>query len=156
MLFRSPVREQQLAAITRDHDQSRANYESLLNKKMQSEMATNLEKRQEGEQFRIIDPPNFPQRPYWPNRFKFSLVGLVFGMMLALGITTWVEITNNRVYSQNDLENVTPIPILIAIPILATAREQERQLRSHRLELTAAGFLVAAVSAMTLFSYYRG
>ena len=152
----TPVREQQLAAITRDHDQSRANYESLLNKKMQSEMATNLEKRQEGEQFRIIDPPNFPQRPYWPNRFKFSLVGLVFGMMLALGITTWVEITDDRVYSQSDLESVTPVPILIAIPILATAREQERQLRSHRLELTAAGFLVAAVSAMTLFSYYRG
>ena len=77
-------------------------------------------------------------------------------MMLALGITMWVEITDDRVYSQSDLESVTPVPILIAIPMLATAREQERQLRSHRLELTAAGFLVAAVSAMTLFSYYRG
>jgi len=152
----TPVREQQLAAITRDHDQSRTNYESLLNKKMQSEMATNLEKRQEGEQFRIIDPPNFPQKPYWPNRFKFSLIGLAFGMVLALGITTWVESADERIYSQRDLESVTPVPILIAVPLLATTREQERQLRSRRWELAAASFLVAAVSAMTLFSYYRG
>ena len=152
----TPVREQQLAAITRDHDQSRANYESLLNKKMQSEMATSLEKRQEGEQFRIIDPPNFPQKPYWPNRFKFSLIGLAFGMLLAVGIATWVETIDERIYSQKDLESVTPVPILIAIPLLATASEQGRQLRYRRLQLTAAGLLMAMVSAMTLFSYYKG
>jgi polysaccharide biosynthesis transport protein len=152
----TPVREQQLAAITRDHDQSRANYESLLNKKMQSEMATSLEKRQEGEQFRIIDPPNFPQKPYWPNRFKFSLMALAFGMLLALGLATWVETIDERIYSQKDLESVTPVPILIGIPLLATISEQERKLRSRRLQLTAAGFLMAMVSAMTLFTYYKG
>src|SRR5581483_8604273 len=62
----APAREQELAAITRDHEQSRAYYESLLAKKNQSEMATNLEKRQQGEQFRMIDPPSFPQQPYFP------------------------------------------------------------------------------------------
>ena len=152
----TPVREQQLAAITRDHDQSRANYESLLNKKMQSEMATNLEKRQEGEQFRIIDPPNFPQKPYWPNRFKFSLIGLAVGMMFALGITTLIEMTDERIYSQADLESVTPSPILVAIPLLATAVEQQRNFRYRRLELTAAFLLMVIIPAMTLFSYYKG
>ena len=87
----TPVREQQVAAITRDYDQSRTNYESLLNKKMQSEMATNLEKRHEGQQFRIIDAPNFPEKPYSPDRFKFSLLGLVFGIALGIGVTAFVE-----------------------------------------------------------------
>src|SRR5262249_51812005 len=67
----TPVREQQLAGLTRNYEQSRRNYEQLLAKRDQSEMATDLEKRQEGEQFRILDPPNLPQKPYSPNRLRF-------------------------------------------------------------------------------------
>ena len=59
----TPVREQQLAGLTRDYEQSRRNYEQLMAKRDQSAMATNLEKRQEGEQFRVLDPPNLPQKP---------------------------------------------------------------------------------------------
>jgi uncharacterized protein involved in exopolysaccharide biosynthesis len=151
----TPVREQQLAAITRDHAQSRTNYESLLNKKMQSEMATSLEKRQEGEQFRIIDPPNFPQKPYFPDRFKFSLLGLAFGVVLALAITALLEMTDERVNSEEDLLSVTPVPILVTIPLLQTAGEQEKQCWHRRLQLAAAVLLIAAIPAITLLSYYK-
>jgi len=152
----TPVREQQLSAITRDHEQSRTNYESLLNKKMQSEMATNLEKRQEGEQFRIIDPPNFPQKPYSPDRFRFSLLGLVIGMFLGLGTTALVELMDQQIHSEEDLLSVTPVPILIAIPLLQTAAEQQKQCWYQRLQLAAALLLVAAIPAVTLISYYKG
>ena len=50
----APLREQQLTDLTRDYDQSRKNYEGLLAKRDQSEMATNLEKRQQGQQFRHL------------------------------------------------------------------------------------------------------
>jgi len=152
----TPVREQQLAAITRDHEQSRTNYESLLNKKMQSEMATNLEKRQEGEQFRIIDPPNLPQKPYSPNLFKFSLLGLIAGIVLSVGMTTFVEMTDERVNSEEDLLSVTPVPVLIAIPLLQTPAEQERRAWHSRLQTAAAALLVAAIPAITALAYYRG
>jgi capsular polysaccharide biosynthesis protein len=152
----TPVREQQLAAITRDHAQSRANYESLLNKKMQSEMATSLEKRQEGEQFRIIDPPNLPQKPYFPDRFKFSLLGLAAGVALALGITAMLEMTDERVNSEEDLLSVTPLPILVAIPVLQTVAERQKQAWHRRLQLAAALLLIAAIPAITLLSYYKG
>jgi len=152
----TPVREQQLSAITRDHDQSRANYESLLNKKMQSEMATNLEKRQEGEQFRIIDPPNFPEKPYFPDRFKFSLLGLMFGIVLAFGATFLVEVMDEQIHSEEDLLSVTPVPILIAIPLLQSPAEQQRQGVYHRLQLAAVLLLAAAIPAVTLLSYYKG
>jgi polysaccharide chain length determinant protein (PEP-CTERM system associated) len=152
----TPVREQQLAAITRDHEQSRTNYESLLNKKMQSEMATNLEKRQEGEQFRIIDPPNFPQKPYSPNRLKFSLLGLIAGIVLSLGLTTLIEMTDERVNSEEDLLSVTPLPMLTAIPLLQTPAEQERRAWHFRLQMTAAALLITAIPAITALVYYRG
>lgn len=152
----TPVREQQLAAITRDHEQSRTNYESLLNKKMQSQMATNLEKRQQGEQFRIIDPPNFPQKPYFPDRFKFSLLGLMAGLALALGLTAAVELNDNRIHSEEDLLNVTPVPILVSIPELQTPGQQEKQLWHHRLEAATALLLMALIPAITLATYYKG
>ena len=152
----TPVREQQLAAITRDHEQSRTNYESLLNKKMQSQMATNLEKRQQGEQFRIIDPPNFPQKPYFPDRFKFSLLGLMAGLALALGLTAAIEVTDNRIYSEEDLLSVTPAPILVAIPELQTANEQHKQTWHYRLQMATGLLLMAAIPAITLFAYYKG
>ena len=152
----TPVREQQLAAITRDHEQSRTNYESLLNKKMQSEMATNLEKRQEGEQFRIIDPPNFPQRPYYPDRFKFSLFGLIAGIVLAAGIAGFVEMNDPCINSEEDLLTVTPIPILVAIPALQSAADQRQTVWYQRLQLATALLLIAAIPIITLIAYYRG
>jgi len=152
----TPVREQQLAAITRDHEQSRTNYESLLNKKMQSEMATNLEKRQEGEQFRIIDPPNLPEKPYSPNRLKFSLLGLIAGIVLSSGLTALIEMTDARVNTEDDLLTVTPVPILVAIPLLQTPDELEKHNWHARLQLAVAFLLITAIPAITLLAYYRG
>src|SRR5581483_8710397 len=54
----TPVREQQLSDILRGYDQSKRHYDDLLSKKTQSELATNLERRQQGERFNIIDPPS--------------------------------------------------------------------------------------------------
>ena len=152
----TPVREQQLAAITRDHEQSRTNYESLLNKKMQSEMATNLEKRQEGEQFRIIDPANFPQKPYFPDRLKFSLLGLILGTGIGAGVTVLVEAMDEQIHSGEDLLTITPVPILVSIPLLQTAEEQSRACWHQRLQTGAALLIFAVIPVVTVLSYYKG
>lgn len=152
----TPVREQQVAALTRDYEQSRTNYESLLNKKMQSEMATSLEKRHEGQQFRIIDAPNFPEKPYSPDRLKFSLLGLVFGIALGLGVTALVEMMDERIYSEQDVLSVTPVPVLSAIPQLQSAVEQQRQQWFLWLQIAAALLLIASMPVVTLLAYYKG
>src|SRR5436309_3369918 len=54
----TPVREQQLTSMQRDYDVIRQSYGDLLKKEKESQLATNLEKRQEGQQFRLDDPPN--------------------------------------------------------------------------------------------------
>jgi len=146
-----PIREQQLAAIARDHDQSRANYESLLTKKLQSEMATDLEKRRQGELFRIIDPPNLPQKPYWPNPLQLSLLGLATGAVLGLGITVLMEMVDQRIYRREDLRDLVPAPVLVGIPPLWTAGEQRKQSWHRRLETVAATVLVSMIPVLTLF-----
>ena len=75
-LNQEPVREQQLADLTRGYDQSKATYDELLKKKNESAMATSMELLQQGERFRMIDPPSLPIKPSFPNRLKFCGIGL--------------------------------------------------------------------------------
>ena len=65
-LNQEPVREQQLSDLTRGYEQSKANYDELLKKKNESAMATSMELLQQGERFRIIDPPSLPLKPDFP------------------------------------------------------------------------------------------
>jgi len=155
-LNQAPLREQQLAGITRDYEQSRTYYESLLAKKLQSEMATNLEKRQQGEQFRMIDPPNLPQKPYWPNRPLFSVAGVGGGVILALGLIMLLEIKNPRIFREEELREIDGINIMVSIPALSTETERRSTFRRHLLEGAATAVVLAVISAGTLVTYYKG
>lgn len=86
-LNQEPITEQGLANLNRGYDQSKADYDDLLKKKNQSEMATSMETMQQGERFTMLDPPSLPTKPDFPNRLKFCGmglgVGLAFGVLLA-------------------------------------------------------------------------
>jgi len=117
-LNQTPVREQQVADLSRDYEQSKANYESLLAKKNQSELATNLEKRQETEHFRILDPPSLPTKPYSPNRFKLACIGLAAGLVLGAASVAVAELTDDRIYSEKEMKKLLPADVLTEIPRL--------------------------------------
>lgn len=86
---RLPLREQEMAALTRDYEISKTNYRSLLEKKIAAEMASDLERRQKAEKFTILDPARVPEKPAKPNRpvlYAASMLGsLVLGIALAIG-----------------------------------------------------------------------
>src|ERR1700686_2497764 len=127
----TPLREQHLSEVTRNYDNTRQNYQSMLQKKHQSELSTNLEKRQQGEQFRIIDPPNLPTKHYWPNRLQLSLFGLAAGVVLGIASAAMVESADDRIHQERDLSDVSRLPVLGIVPPLHTLSElQERKWRT--------------------------
>lgn len=152
----TPMREQQLNALTRDYDQQKKNYDSLLEKRLQSETATDLEKRQQGEQFRMIDPPSLPQKPYSPNRLALCLAGIVAGLALAAGLAFGLEWLDPKVNSKQELALVLSAPILANIPNLMTPEEQRSSRRRLVLEGLAAALLLMVVPAVTAITYLRG
>lgn len=152
----TPMREQQLNALTRDYDQQKKNYDSLLEKRLQSETATDLEKRQQGEQFRMIDPPSLPQKPYSPNRLLLCLAGIVAGLALAAGLAFGLEWLDPKVNSKQELALVLPVPILANIPNLMTPEEQRLSRRRLIVEGLAAAMLLMIVPAVTAITYLRG
>ena len=155
-LNQTPLREQQLADLTRDYEQSKTNYESLLAKKNQSELATNLEKRQEGEHFQILDPPSLPTKPFSPNHFKLAYIGLFAGFVLgAAGVAT-KELTDDRIYSEKELKKLLPANVLSEIPPLVTPEQDKRQrLRAWR-DLLGVSAVFLSILAGVAVSYFRG
>jgi len=151
----TPAREQQAAAVTRDYDQSRTYYETLLGKKLQSEMATNLEERKQGEQFRMIDPPSLPQSPYWPNRLACSLGGLALGLALGLAIATMLDLLSPRLTQESELAEFVGSGYILALPSLATELELRRAHKRHIVESVMAGLLAVIIPAVTLLAHFR-
>jgi uncharacterized protein involved in exopolysaccharide biosynthesis len=122
-----PKREQELILITRDYDLLKSNYRSLMDKKIQSQMAENLERKQQGEQFKILDPARMPEKPFKPDRDKILLVGAVLGLAAGLGLTWFRENLDQSFHSEADLEAHLGLPILAVIPNL---KEEDKAIKT--------------------------
>jgi polysaccharide chain length determinant protein (PEP-CTERM system associated) len=152
----TPETEQELADISRGYEESKANYNSLLQKQNLSQLATSLEQRQQGEQFRIIDPPSLPEKPSSPNHFRVSLIGLALGAGIGLGLVVLLELANARVWHEKELEGLVPGRILVGIPHLSTGREDSLRPLFRWLQVGAALAMTLAIAAGNLYSFYKG
>lgn len=114
----SPAIEQQFKELTRDYQTALDFYNDLLRKRDQSAMATDLERRQEGEQFRVLDPANLPDNPSFPNRPLFALGGFGGGLALGLGIAFLLEMKDTSLRTERDVEFALRLPVLALIPAI--------------------------------------
>jgi polysaccharide chain length determinant protein (PEP-CTERM system associated) len=114
----SPSIEEQYKELTRDYNTALDFYNDLLKKQTQSEMATDLEKRQEGEQFRVVDPANLPVQPSYPDRANFVMYGLIAGAAIGAGLTALLEFRDRSLTTGRDVEALLRMPVLAVLPDL--------------------------------------
>jgi succinoglycan biosynthesis transport protein ExoP len=152
----TPETEQELAIVFRGFDEAKANYNSLLQKQTQSQLATSLGQQQQGQQFHIIDPPKLPDKPSAPNRFMISLFGLALGTALGLGMTTFLELTDVRFRKEKDLEGILPARMLVGIPHLSTPQEDHSRRIAGYMEWGVAALVVLLMFTGNLYTYYNG
>lgn len=155
-LNQTPETEQQLADISRGYDESKANYDSLLQKQNQSQLATSLEQRQQGEQFQLLDPPSLPDKPSAPNHLLISIAGLVMGVAVGCGLAAFFEFTNVRIRKEKDLKDAVPARILVAIPHLNDPREHQFARLRWWTELGAAVTMLIVIAIGNLYAFYKG
>jgi polysaccharide chain length determinant protein (PEP-CTERM system associated) len=152
----TPVREQQLADLNRDHEQIKSYYNQLLDRKNQAGLAQKVNREQQGDSFTMQDPPSRPTKPYSPNRFKLSLIGLFVGFSVGVVVAGGAEFLDDRVYDEETFKKLVPAEVLVEIPTLRTA-DEERELQSKFVySLCALGLIGLVVLAGTAISFLRG
>jgi protein tyrosine kinase modulator len=112
----SPSIEEQYKELTRGYQTALESYNDLERKRFNSAMATDLEREQEGEQFRVLDPANLPDKPSFPDRVKFTLGGFGGGFALGLGLALLLEMRDSTVRTERDVEMILRLPVLCILP----------------------------------------
>jgi polysaccharide chain length determinant protein (PEP-CTERM system associated) len=154
----TPKREQELLLLKRDYDNIKSTYSSVLNRKLEADMSLNMEKKQKGEQFRILDPPRMAEKPISPNLKMILMACIAGGLGIGCGIIFLCEFFDNSVRKPEALQARLSLPVLMVMP----AMEHMRTRRSRVLGwlnhgLSAAGALaclglLACLTAVTVFN----
>jgi polysaccharide biosynthesis transport protein len=150
-----PGTEQALADLTRGYDQSKANYDDLLKKKDESEMATSMEQLQQGERFTILDPPSFPAKPDFPNRLKFCGIGLAVGMALGLLVAGTFEFMDDRLHSESEIKALLPMAVISEVPEVASPLDDNIAKKRMALGWATTALVFVSILAGSVFTYFH-
>jgi polysaccharide chain length determinant protein (PEP-CTERM system associated) len=148
-----PVRDQELAEIQRDYELFKKNYDELLAKQLESQLTINLEERQQGRQFRVVDPPTLPVMPSSPERLKLSFNGVAAGLLLGLALAFYRNSSDSSFYSEKDLSDSFSAPLVLSVPLLLTPAEERTRRWGTKLEWLASGVLMLSVCAAELYIF---
>jgi polysaccharide biosynthesis transport protein len=148
-----PATEQQLEELNRGYDQSKANYDDLLKKKDESEMATNMEQMQQGQRFTVLDPPSLPSRPDFPNRLKFCGMGLGVGFALGVLVAGGFEFMDDRMHSEKEIKALLPIAVISEVPEVVSPRDLQKTKRGIAIGWATTAIVLVAIMAGSVLSY---
>jgi polysaccharide chain length determinant protein (PEP-CTERM system associated) len=151
-----PVRQQQITELVRDYEISKAHYSQLLDKQLSAETATQLEIRQKGEKFKILDPAQPAERPSKPNRKLLDAAGALGGLVLGLVLALSTEFLGMSITAPEQVTEASGLAVLEVIPLIETHIGRRRHKRQMLLA-TVSGALFAVLACCAVFFYrYRG
>jgi succinoglycan biosynthesis transport protein ExoP len=114
----TPGHEQQFAALTHDLNVLEDDYNKLLDKKLEARISQNLEEREEGERFQVLDPANLPLAPEAPDRRALMIGGSLFSLALAMGLPFAFYFTDSSFKDPDEIRRELKVPVAATIPEL--------------------------------------
>jgi len=148
----TPIRTIELKKITRNYDITLRKFQELLSKEFDSQLSENMELKQKGEQFQVVDPANLPEGPVAPNRLRIILIGLLLALAGAVGAAFLIENLDTSIKGNEDLDSFTDLPLLAVLPVVPS-RGTILELRQARIMLLlySAGALALGMFLIRLF-----
>lgn len=153
LLSKEPAVSQQLADLTRGYEQSQANYNDLLKKESDSQMATSMEQMQEGERFTMLDPPSLPLRPDFPNRLKMCGAGLGAGLGLGVLVVGLLEFFDDRLHTNKQITALIPVAVISEIPQITDPADVKREKWKAVQGWATAAVVLLVILSGSAFSY---
>lgn len=152
----TPKREQELLSLQRDYDNIRSAYHSLLGRQLEAQIAVNMEKKQKGEQFRIIDPPRVQQKPVQPNIKKLVMSVLAAGLGVGCGIVVLLEFFMQTFRGAQALESYTSIPVIATIPTIQGTRGLMKIILGRIVPITSGVMTISLLGYFLGLAYIKG
>lgn len=147
-----PSRESELTELMRDYETTNSLYQNMLAKKQSANVVANLERREIGEQFKVLDPARRPERPFSPNRPFYAAVGAAAGLGLGLGLVALLEFRDRSFRSETDVLTALQLPVLVSIPRMRGSVERGQRWRRRLISATALTALLA-VAGFAIFRF---
>lgn len=149
----TPKREQELQSLQRDYSNIRDIYNSLLDRQLESELAVNMEKKQKGEQFRILDHARLPEKPFSPDIEKLFLLSIAIGLAFGGGIIFLLEFLDTTIKRPEQIETEFGMPLLASIPTLNKPGKNIKKKIDWILFILFTFYAAAVFSAFTVVNY---
>ena len=153
-LAATPAVAEQLDALNRQYEQLYTSYQDFSARLQQAGVQADLERRQLGEKFRILESAEIAPEPSSPNRLLLLSLGTILGLALGAGTGLLAEMADSSLHTTNELQSALGIPVLISVPRIML--ESDRVARSQRIlrETLAAVGVVVFVLAGGMTTYY--
>lgn len=151
-----PVREAEWSALTRDYEQLQTHYQELVRRNLQAESAQSLEKRQQGSQFKIIDPARLPIKPFKPNFIVIMFGAIVLSIGASGALAIGIDVLSTSFRDPQELESFMDLPIVSVIPLVKSQKELRREKTMHVIWWFCLVVLFVAILISTAYLWHLG
>jgi uncharacterized protein involved in exopolysaccharide biosynthesis len=117
----SPDIEDQYKQLTRDNETAHKIYDDLLSNKNAADVQAEMERAQQGEQMKLLEPASLPGSPSFPVRWMFAAGGLGAGLAIGLAVAFWLELRDKSLCSEADVVAALELPMLVFLPDVASS-----------------------------------
>jgi uncharacterized protein involved in exopolysaccharide biosynthesis len=151
----APMRDSEMIELTRDYNTLQEFYTDLLGKREDSKIAANLERRQIGEQFKLLDPARVPERPFSPNRQVLNMTGMGGGLALGVMLIALLEYRDKSFKTDMEVMQVLSLPVLAVVPHMQSPSERKWAFRRRLALNVACGTAVTVCLAVVVYTFIR-
>ena len=138
----TPKREQELLSLKRDYANIKGTYDSLLKRKLEAAISVNMEKKQKGEQFRVIDPARLPEKTIKPNMKRLFVLTLAAGLVVGCGLVFLLEYLDTSFRRPEDIDSLLGVPVIAILPSVIHPED----IKKRRLNLFFSIFSIIIIS----------
>ena len=149
----TPKREQELLSLRRDYQNIQTNYDSLLARKLESEIAVNMERKQKGEQFRILDPARIATKPIEPDMRKLFLFFVALGLGVGGGVIFLRGFLGTSFKNPDEIEEELSLPVLGTIPCIVRDSTKRWKRIEYGLSICSAVLAVILLGSFATLSF---
>jgi len=149
----TPGVAEQLDGLNREYEHLFQSFQDFSNRHLEATVQAQLERRQLGEQFRVLESAFEAFEPSAPNRILILLLGAFLGIGAGLGVALMIETTDTSAHDARSLQTRFQLPVLASIPQIWLESDRVALRRKRLREAMATAALVVFALAGGAVNY---